>query len=372
MDRERSTEQAKISPADLLTGADHVEPLPGLTASVPDDRVRQADLPIGEMAPNTLGQFVPIPVVMPAQSQRLVFLRTLMRSPKARVGAAIVLFFILMAALAPVIAPGDPAAFSGAINAAPSAEHILGTETQGGDVYMQTVWGARGSLAVGFGTAALAVLVAVVIGLTAAYFRGRIDDILTLIMNLFLVIPGLPLLIALSVYLQPTTSTVIFALTFTGWAYVARIIRAQALSVREKEFVAATVVAGESDRHIIFREILPNLVNIIVGSFLGTLVYGISAATALAFLGLTDTQEVTWGTNLFRAQNGGALMVGSWWSFIPSGLCVAIVAFGLSLINYGMDEVTNPRLRAERELKNVVKDSRQRRVRATPVVPRPH
>jgi peptide/nickel transport system permease protein len=308
----------------------------------------------------------------PRQRQRLVFLRTLLSSPKARLGAGIVLFFILVAILAPVIAPGDPAAFVGAINEPPSPQHIFGTETQGGDVFAQTVWGARGSLAVGFGTAALATGVAVIIGLTAAYFRGRVDDILTLIMNLFLVIPGLPLLIALSVYLQPTTTTVIFALTFTGWAYLARIIRAQALSVREKEFVAATVVAGESDSYIIFREILPNLVNIIVGSFIGSTVYAITAATGLAFLGLTNTQEVTWGTNLFRAQNGGALMVGSWWAFIPSGLCVAIVAFGLSLINYGMDEVTNPRLRAERELRNVVKDTRQRRVRATPVVPRAH
>ena len=243
----------------------------GLTTAVPDDRMRHADQPIEEMAPNAMGQFVPMPVVMPAQSQRqrLVFLRTLLSSPKARLGAGIVLFFLLMAVLAPVIAPGDPAAFAGVINAPPSAQHIFGTETQGGDVFSQTVWGARGSLAVGFGTAALATLVAVIVGLTAAFFRGRVDDILTLIMNLFLVIPGLPLLIALSVYLQPTTSTVIFALTFTGWAFVARIIRAQALSVREKEFVAATIVAGESDTYIIFREILPNLVNIIVGAFSG-------------------------------------------------------------------------------------------------------
>ena len=101
---------------------------------------------------------------------------------------------------------------------------------------------------------------------------------------------------------------------------------------------------------------LPNLANIIVGSFVGA-VHGIAAATSLAFLGLTSTTDVTWGTNLFWAQNGGALSVGAWWTFVPSGLCVALVVFGLSLINYGMDEITNPRLRAERDLNNVVKKS---------------
>jgi peptide/nickel transport system permease protein len=246
----------------------------------------------------------------------------------------------------------------------------LGTDTQGRDVFRDTVWGARGSLAVGFGTAALITAVATIIGIVAAYFRGRVDDILSMIMNIFLVIPGLPLLIAISVYLSPTTGTVIFALTFTGWAWVARIIRSQALSLREREFVSASVVGGEGDPYIMFREILPNLINIIVGVFIGSAVYGISAATALAYLGLTSTSEVNWGTNLYWAQNGGALLQGVWWAFIPSGLCVAVVAFGLSLINYGMDEITNPRLRAERVLRNVVKDAALRGIRATPVVPR--
>jgi len=232
------------------------------------------------------------------------------------------------------------------------------------------VWGARVSLLVGFGTGVIITVLAVLVGLAAAYFRGRVDDILTLLMNLFLVIPGLLLLIALSVYLQPSTTTVILALAITGWAFGARIVRAQALSVREKEFVAAAVVAGESDSFIIFREILPNLINVIVGLFLGATIYCISAATALAFLGLTSSTEISWGTNLFFAQNGQALLLGYWWVFVPPGLCVAIVAFGLSLINYGMDEVTNPRLRAEREVSNVLKNAGLRRGRATPVVPR--
>jgi peptide/nickel transport system permease protein len=233
------------------------------------------------------------------------------------------------------------------------------------------VWGARITLIVGFATGALASTLAVIVGLTAAFFRGRVDDIITLIANLFLTIPGLPLLIVISVYFQAGTITVILALAFTSWAYGSRIIRAQALSIREKEFIAASIVAGESNSRIIFREMLPNLINIIVGNFLGSSLFAIAASTSLAFLGLTDTTEISWGTNLFFAQNGGALMRGYWWTFVPSGLCVAFVAFGLSMINYGMDEITNPRLRAERELRNVlVKNKAFKRARATPVVNR--
>ena len=372
MDTEKQSPEVQPVPSNVTRTGEHVEPLAGLTEAVPDTRHKYADQPTEEVMPTAVGQLVPVQVVIPAQRQRLTFLRTLLSSPKSRFGAGIVLVFILAALLAPIITPGDPNEFVAAPGIGPTTEHLFGIDTQGRDVFRETVWGARLSLLVGFGTGLVTTIVAVLVGLTAAYFRGRTDDILTLLMNLFLVIPGLPLLIALSVYLQPGTGTVILALSFTGWAYGARIIRAQALSVREKEFVAATLVAGESDAHIIFREILPNLINVIVGLFLGATIYGISAATALAFLGLTSSTEVSWGTNLFFAQNGQALMLGYWWVVVPPGLCVAIVAFGLSLINYGMDEVTNPRLRAEREVSNVLKNAGIRRGRATPVVPRSH
>jgi peptide/nickel transport system permease protein len=114
------------------------------------------------------------------------------------------------------------------------------------------------------------------------------------------------------------------------------------------------------------------MVNIIVGGFIGGVTYSILASTGLAFLGLASTQDVTWGTNLFWAQNGGALMIGAWWAFMPSGFAVALVAFGLALINYGMDEITNPRLIAERNILSVLKKARIPRIRATPVVPHEH
>ncbi|MBK7455743.1 MAG: ABC transporter permease [Anaerolineales bacterium] len=294
---------------------------------------------------------------------------TLLGSPKARFGFVIVMTFILAAVFAPLVAPGDPKEYVGIQNQAPSGEFLLGTNPQGKDVLRQLVWGSRLSLLIGFGSGSLMVSIATVIGMIAGYYRGIVDDILNFIMNLFLVIPGLPLLVLLSAYLKPGTTTIIFALAFTGWAYNARIIRAQTMSLREKDFVAAAALSGESTLYVIFVHILPNMVNIIVGGFIGAVIYGIMASTGLAFLGLASTQDVTWGTNLFWAQNGGALMIGAWWAFVPSGLAVALVAFGLALINYGMDEITNPRLSAEGKIRSVLKKARIPLMRATPVVP---
>jgi peptide/nickel transport system permease protein len=317
------------------------------------------------------GQIVVTPSKLPVPTrQRLVWLRTLLKNPKALTGFAIVAFFIILAVFAPVIAPGDPSEFVDAPNLPPSSAHLFGTEGQGKDVFRQTVWGAQTSLFIGFVTGFLITLVSTIIGMSAGFFRGRIDDGLTLLTNLFLVMPGLPLLIILSAFLSPGTGTIIGALAFTGWAFGARVKRAQTLSLREKDFVAAARVSGESSFKIIFSEIMPNMISIIMGSFISATTYAISASTALAFIGLGNVSEVTWGTNLYWAQNGGAILQGAWWTFVPSGLCVALVAFGLSFINYALDEVTNPRLRAEKELNNVLKGTtfKKTRTRATPVL----
>ncbi len=300
--------------------------------------------------------------------RRLPWLNIILRHPQARIGLAIVLLLLLTAVFAPLLCPGNPSEYLGAINEPPSAQHWLGIDPLGRDELGLVVWGARDSLMIGFGTAALAVFIATIVGMTAGFFRGFVDDVLVLIMNLFLVIPGLPLLIILAAYLHPGTRTVIFTLALTGWAFHARIIRAQTLSLREKDFVAASIVAGEGNLTIIFRQILPNMINLIVGGFIGTSIYGIAASTALAFLGLTDMEAISWGTNLFYAQNGNSLLLGAWWVFVPSGFCVALSALGLAWINYGMDEITNPRLRAERELKKVLRGTKLQRVRATPVI----
>jgi peptide/nickel transport system permease protein len=272
------------------------------------------------------------------------------RSPKATAGAGIVTLFVALALFAPLLAPGDPSALVGPPHQPPSREHLFGTTGQGQDVLLQTVRGSRTTLAVGF-AAGLAVLVlAALVGMTAGYFGGFVDEALSLVSNIFLVIPGLPLAVVLAAYLPPGPLAMTAALTVTCWAWPARVFRAQALSLRQKDFVAAAVVSGEGSFRIIFREILPNMTPVLAAGFISATIYAIGAQVGLEFLGLGNLSLVTWGTNLYWASNSAALLTGAWWTIVPTGLCVALVGAGLALVNFGLDEVGNPLLRAEREM----------------------
>ncbi|MGW2180675.1 ABC transporter permease [Streptomyces sp. NPDC001732] len=281
-------------------------------------------------------------------SRRRGLLRRLIDSKKALTGLILLAVFTLLALLAPVLAPGDPSLINSTGTQAPSAAHWLGTTAKGQDVLVLTLWGARSSLFVGFTVGLAATAVAIVVGLASAYFGRIVDDTLTLVTNVFLLLPGLPLLIILAAFLPPGTSTVILVLVVTGWAGSARVLRAQAKSIRGKDFVAAAVVTGERPLRIMFREILPNMASVVMTTLLGCVLFGIGAQAGLEFLGLGDSSVVSWGTNLYWASNDGALMTGTWWAFVPSGLCIALVAFALALVNYAVDEITNPRLRSRR------------------------
>ena len=272
--------------------------------------------------------------------------RLLLSNRRALIGLILLTVFILLALFAPLIAPGDPSRIGEFTpSQAPSAEHWLGTTTKGQDVLALTLYGGRTSLSVGFIVGIFATLLAAVVGLAAAYFGGVVDDILSVVNNVFLLIPSRPLLVILAAFLPPGPATVMFVLVVTGWAGAARVLRSQALSIRAKDFVAACLVSGERPMRIMFREILPNMASIMMGTFLSVVIGAIGAQAGLEFLGLGDPSTISWGTNLFWASNDGALMKGQWWVFIPSGLCIALVAFGLAMLNYAVDEVTNPRLR---------------------------
>ncbi|UUU26545.1 ABC transporter permease [Streptomyces sp. DSM 40750] len=288
------------------------------------------------------------PTALARTTRRRGLLSQLVNSKKALTGLMLLALFALLALLAPVLAPGDPSLINSTGSQAPSAAHWLGTTAKGQDVLALTVWGARSSLFVGFTVGLVATAVAIVVGLASAYFGRIVDDALTLVTNVFLLLPGLPLLIILAAFLPPGTSTVILVLVVTGWAGSARVLRAQAKSIRGKDFVAAAVVTGERPLRIMFREILPNMASVVMTTLLGCVIFGIGAQAGLEFLGLGDSSVVSWGTNLYWASNDGALMTGTWWAFVPSGLCIALVAFALALVNYAVDEITNPRLRNRR------------------------
>ena len=283
-------------------------------------------------------------------------------SKKAVFGALVILCLILVALLAPLISPGNPQAVVGPENLPPSAAHLLGTSGQGNDVFAQLVWGTRNSLAVGFVTGAAIAFVGVAIGLSAAFFGGWIDNLLTLLMNIFLVIPGLPLLVVMAAFLPRSTWSVIFVLAIAGWAGSARVIRAQALSVVRRDYVAAATVVGERPLRIIVSEVLPNLSSLIATVLFGAIGYGIGALAALQFLGLGNLSTVSWGTILYWAQSDSSLLQGTWWQFIPAGVLLTLACTATSMLNFAIDEITNPRLRTTRDRVNfMVRLARRRR-----------
>jgi peptide/nickel transport system permease protein len=155
-------------------------------------------------------------------------------------------------------------------------------------------------------------------------------------------------MIIIATWLPAGPVTLMGVMILTGWAWSARVIRGQTLTLSKQDFVQAAIVGGESKVRIILVEILPNMTSLLVSSFIGTSVYAIGALVGLEFIGLGDSNTVTWGTNLFWASNDLALLTGAWWTFVPTGVGIALIAFGLTLLNFGMDEITNPRLRSER------------------------
>lgn len=273
-------------------------------------------------------------------------LRTVWENRKARLGLLLLGIFLLVAILAPVLAPYSPTENSFARNVEASPSHWLGTTAAGEDVLSQVLYGARVSLIVGFGAGGVATLIAVIIGLTWGYMRGIGAEVLNFIVNLFLVIPGLPLMIVIATYLQNGgVGVIIVVIAITGWAWGARVLRSQTQTLRSRDFVQAARFSGESAPRIIFLEILPNMTSIIAGAFFGSATAAILAEAGLSFLGLGDSSTISWGTMIYWAQNSNALMTGQWALLFAPGLCIALLATSLTLINFGIDGVSNPRLR---------------------------
>lgn len=272
-------------------------------------------------------------------------LASLTRSRRARTGVVVLAPLIIAALLAPVISPGDPARITGAPAAAPSPAHWFGVTPKGQDVLAMTLWGARSSLAVGLGAGVLATLVALVVALASAHLGRAVDGLLSVATNVFLLLPGLPLLVVLAAYMPPGWGSTLIVLVVTGWAGAARVLRSQAMSLRGTDFVEAAVVSGERPVRIMAGEMLPNMASVVMSTLLGCVNSAIGAQAGLEFLGLGRSDSVSWGTNLYWAATDGALMTGRWWTFVPSGLAIALVAYALALINAGVDEATNPGLR---------------------------
>ncbi|AJR06235.1 ABC transporter permease [Photobacterium gaetbulicola] len=273
-------------------------------------------------------------------------------NPPAIIGTVLISIVLIGALMAPVLASHDPNKRVARPHVAPNTEHVLGTTRSGRDVYSQVLYGARKSLAVALSAGVIAMTLAVAIGVTSGYMGGKVDEWLNFITNVFLVFPQLPLLIVLAAFLGQVGSLVItILLGVTSWPWGARVIRSQTMAIRNKEFIISAEVMGESKIRIILVEILPNLVSIVFGGFLGTVIYAMGSEAGLGILGLGDATEVSWGSMLYWAQTSSSLYTGAWWEMIVPATALAITGGGLALINMSIDQVSNPKLKTGPHMK---------------------
>jgi peptide/nickel transport system permease protein len=272
------------------------------------------------------------------------------RSPKAATGLTIFLAFCLLAAFPQLftsVRRANDLAFLP--SQPPSAAHFLGTTTLGQDIWAQLVYGTRQSLVIAVVAGLFATVLSVLVGVSAAYLGGIADDVLSMITNIFLIIPTFPLIIILATYAgKGTLLVVLVVLVVTGWSYGANQLRAQTLSLRNREFLESARVRGERRSYIIVFEVLPTMTSLIVANFLGAALYSVLTAAGLQFLGLGDPNSMSWGTMLYWSQNQQALQTGlPLWSIAP-GVCVALLGVSFALLNYAFDEISNPALRPVR------------------------
>ncbi|SDS94236.1 ABC transporter permease [Microlunatus soli] len=282
--------------------------------------------------------------------------RRFLRSWRSRIGLAILGLFILVAIAGPPFVdhvlqmPADAIDYN-ALHRPPGGDHPLGTTNSGQDVLSQVIVGARSSVAVGVTSAVLATVLAIGVGVTGGFLGGRTDQLLTVLTNLFITLPSFALILIVAGYVQGVTWVVVaFLIGIFEWPGGARYLRSQTLSLRNRDFAVAMRALGETRIRLIFSEILPHLTGIISAMFLRAMVAGVMAEAGLAFLGIS-AETISWGTMIEDSRDQSAIRLGYWWWYLPPGLCLALIGTATALINFGIDEISNPRLQGkERKL----------------------
>jgi len=225
---------------------------------------------------------------------------------------------------------------------------LLGTTDKGADAWSQLVYGSRISLTIGILATALSTIVGVVVGMTAGYFGGKTDEVLMRVVDFLLVIPGLPLMMVLAAFLGPTIENIIVVIAILGWTGTSRLIRSQVMAEKNKAYVESARAIGASDTYIMFRHIFPNVTPILFADITLGVVGAILSESGLAFLGLTDPNQPSWGRMLADAQGTGGFSAGAWWVVVFPGLMITIISLAFTFVGHTLDQVLNPRLRERR------------------------
>jgi len=301
----------------------------------------------GEAPPGTVPEGPPEPGVgvVPVRPRREILYFAL-RDKRILFGAAVILFFLILSIVGPVLDPTDPTAFDGPTGAPPSADFWFGTTTFGEDVFAQFVNGLQATFLVGLLGGGLAALVGISIGFIAGYRGGMVDEVLNMITNIVLVVPTLVVLVVIAAFLSARGVVVEAAfIGFTSWPWAARAIRAQTFSLRAREFVDLANMSGLPTWKVIFREIAPNMGSYLFMTFILLFGGAVLIAATLDFIGLGPTEGISLGLMMNNAVLWSALQLGLWWWFIPPGFGITAIVGALYVMNVGLDEIFNPRLR---------------------------
>jgi len=271
-------------------------------------------------------------------------LKDALRDTMGRAGLAILAAITLAALLAPILSEYPPNFYTGQIFCPPSVGHPLGTDSVGQDIWSRLLWGARTSLAVGAGVAAISTLASILIGTTAAIIGGLYDRILMRVADAMLAIPSIIVMILVAAYLRPNLLLLILLLSAFSWPSGARIFRAQTLSLKERMHVFAAATFGAGSLHILKRHIVPDLLPIIVAVMIADCRRAIFMEAGLSFLGISDPSMVSWGKIMHQALQFTYLDVWQWW-LVPAGLALSLTLVGLCLLGFSLEAAADPRLK---------------------------
>lgn len=275
------------------------------------------------------------------------FIKKLLSNRAAFAGIAIILILVLISLFARQIAPYNPYAFVAKPYQPPTLSHPFGTDGLGRDVFSQMVYGTGLSLEIGFISALGITLIGTTVGIVSGYLGKYIDEVLMRIVDVLLVIPSIAFMIFVAVILGPGLRSILLVIVLFGWPPMARMIRSQTLSLREREFVESALVSGATKGYILTRMIFPNVINLVIANGILAVIYGIIADVSLAFLGIASTNSYSWGTVLYNAQNEGAIYhSGLLWILAP-GIFIALTGVAVTLIARAIGDVTDPRYNSQ-------------------------
>ncbi len=284
----------------------------------------------------------------------------LLQNNKSKAGFMLLLSIVVFAIVGIFYTPFPPNAYLFKNSLPPSYSHLLGTTGYGQDVFSQLIGGAAPTLMIGFSVGILGTLISVFVGVLSGFASKAVNEVINAIVNVFLVIPGVLLIMLFGAYFLGIHQNLgyfptILILVVTGWAFGARTFRSVTLSVAKRDYILSSILIGEKRLSIIFRQIIKSIMPVIVSNFFFTAMYGTMGLTFVEYLGVGNLQQVNWGTMLYWAINNEAYLVGEWWWILPPAILISVLMFAFILLNFGMDEIANPALRVFKVKKEKVK-----------------